>query len=264
MHAEAYRGFIDQLTANLQAENRVLGLVLLGSTANQSHPPDQWSDHDFFVITVSGNQEEFRTRFDWLPDHDDIVLTVRETLHGLKVLYANGHILEYAVFDLEELAVAKANDYRIALDRGGIATAMQAVVTMSDADTYSADSLRRDMGMFLCLLVVGGGRVARGEAISGQVFIQAYALGHLLAALVHTLPLQDEPRLDNLDPFRRFEQVYPQPGSEINAALALPPIDAALGLLDVYDRNLHDVEGYSAETVGTVRNFLLRIPTCLL
>lgn len=260
MHAEAYYAFIDQLTASLQADNRVLGLVLLGSTANQSHPPDQWSDHDFFVITASGNQEEFRTRFDWLPDHDDIVLTVRETQHGMKILYSSGHLLEYAVFDLEEISVAKANDYAIAFDRGGLGAVMQAIATTPDTTSYSHNSLRRDMDMFLCLLVVGSGRVARGEAISGQVFIRGYALRHLLAALAHILPSQNERQLDNLDPFRRFEQVFPQIGSEINSALALPPIDAALSLLDVYERNLHDVEGYSAETARTVRDFLLQLP----
>jgi hypothetical protein len=49
MQTDTYHAFTDQLTANLQNDDRVQGLVLLGSTANQSHPPDQWSDHDFFV-----------------------------------------------------------------------------------------------------------------------------------------------------------------------------------------------------------------------
>jgi len=260
MRSDAYRGFIDRLTANLQADDRVQGLVLLGSTAGQSHPPDEWSDHDFFVITASGAQEDFRTCFDWLPDHDEIMLTVRETSHGLKVLYVSGHILEYAVFDLAEIALAKANDYRVAFDRGGVAAAMQTIATAPHTDTYTRDNLRRDMGMFLCLLVIGAGRVARGEAISGQVFIRSYALGHLLAALIHTVEGENASQLDNLDPLRRFEQVFPQIGEEINAALMLPPTEAALGLLDVYERHLHEVEDYSEATVKVVRTFLLRNP----
>jgi len=258
MQADTYHTFTDQLTANLQNDNRVQGLVLLGSTANQSHPPDQWSDHDFFVITASGEQEDFRTRFDWLPDHDDIVLTVRETAHGLKVLYASGHLLEYAVFDLAEIALAKANDYRVAFDRGGVDAAMQAIVTTPDAITYTPDNLRRDVAMFLCLLVVGAGRVARGEAISGQVFIRAYALSHLLAALTYVLEASDAAHLDNLDPYRRFERVFPQIGAEISIALNHDPIATALGLLNVYEHNLLDTVGYSEKAVNAVRGFLLR------
>lgn len=151
MQSDAYRDFIEQLTANLRADDRVQGLVLLGSTANQSHPPDQWSDHDFFVITNRGDQEHFRTEFDWLPDYDEIVLTVRETAHGLKVLYASGHLLEYAVFDLDEIAVAKANDYRVALDRGGVADAMQEIATSSQQGSDTHDRQARDMKLFLCL-----------------------------------------------------------------------------------------------------------------
>jgi len=93
-------------------------------------------------ITTSGEQEDFRTRFDWLPNHDDVVLTVRETAHGLKVLYASGHLLEYAVFDLAEIALAKANDYRIAFDRGGVAATMQGITITRDAITYTPDNLR--------------------------------------------------------------------------------------------------------------------------
>ena len=259
MQYEAYQAFIRRLTANLHADARVLGLVLLGSTASQSRKPDLWSDHDFFVITTNGIQEEFRARFDWLPDHETIVLTVRETQHGLKVLYATGHLLEYAVFDLDEIAVAKANDYAIAFDRGGVEAAMRRIATPQGVRNYSSDSIRRDMGMFLCLLVVGAGRVARGEVISGQVFIRTHALGHLLPLLAYMLSAApDQSRLDNLDRYRRFEQVFPQIGAEINAALARDPIEAALHLLDVYERTLRGIEGFPTEGVETTRRFLQR------
>src|SRR5690606_13079567 len=131
------------------ADDRVQGLVLLGSTANQSHPPDQWSDHDFFVITTSGDQEHFRTSFGWLPDCEAIVLTVRETAHGLKVLYDSGHLLEYAVFDLDEIAQAKANEYLVAFDRNGVTDAMEDIVTPPDRGSDSHDRLQPDMNLFL-------------------------------------------------------------------------------------------------------------------
>lgn len=257
MKPEQYRAFITQLSANLQADERARALILVGSTADQSHAPDEWSDHDFFVITTSGTQEHFRTQFDWLPDYQSIVLTVRETEHGLKVLYDSGHLLEFAIFDAEEVDNARVNDYSVAFDRADITGKIQQQAVPAGVMPYSTTDRSRDMKMVLCLLVVGAGRVRRGEAISGQLFIRSHALRHLLQILAQTLPADDKSRLDNLDPFRRVEQVFPELGAEINAAISRPPLDAALGLLDIYEQYLCDLDGFSVEAVATVRRFLL-------
>ncbi len=257
MDLNNYLAFTEQLTVTLAADERVVGLVLLGSTANGDRQPDAWSDHDFFVVTQPGIQETFRTTTDWLPDSDEVVLTVRETAHGLKALYANGHLLEFAVFDVDELRIARAGDYDIAFDRGKIAEIMREIA-LPDASmrAYDADTMRRDMGMIVSLFVVGAGRVARGEVLSGRVFIQTHAMGHLLPLLAHVLDSDDKHKLDGLDAYRRFEQVFPEVGAEINAALSRDPIGAALGLLDIYERVLRDVDGYPVHAVQTARAYL--------
>jgi len=114
MQLDAFRQWTARLQANLDGDSRVgdsrvIGLVLLGSSAEVSRIPDAWSDHDFFVVTVDGVQENFRTG---LPDAEQIVLHPRETAHGLKVLFADGHLIEFAIFDLKELRLARVNDYR--------------------------------------------------------------------------------------------------------------------------------------------------------
>lgn len=256
MQPSAYKAFTQQLTTSLQQWDNVLGLVLLGSTANVSHAPDEWSDHDFFVITKKGVQEQFRTQYDWLPQADQIVLAVRETQHGLKILYKNGHLLEYAVFDLDEIMLAKGNDYRVVFDKGGVAAAMQQIATTSDGPVATAVSVQRDMGMVLCLLVVGAGRVMRGETISGQVFIRTYAVDHLLSALLHVLDASDHTRLDNLDVYRRFESAFPVVGHQINAALNREPVAVALGLLEVFELYLSEIDNFPAGAVATVRKLL--------
>lgn len=253
MQADAYHAFTARLTTNLKADKRVYGLVLLGSTASQGRSPDEWSDHDFFVITESGLQEDFRMRSDWLPNPNEIVLTVRETAHGLKVLYADGHLLEYAVFDIDEIALAKANDYAVAFDRGGVTDAMRKIALSEPAATSDP---QHDMGLFLCLLVVGAGRVARGEVISGSVFIRTYAVAHLLPLLADAL---ESPLPDNLDPFRRFEQAFPAVGAQVNAALSKEPLGAALSLLDVSDHILSNRPVYPADAAATVRQMLKQI-----
>ncbi|MEO1645087.1 MAG: DUF389 domain-containing protein, partial [Chloroflexota bacterium] len=117
-------------------------------------------------------------------------------------------------------------------------------------------------GMFLCLLVVGAGRVARGEIISGQLFIRANALSQLLQILAHTHPADDKSQLDNLDPFRRFEQVFPEIGAQINAALLQDPITGALSLLAIYEQTQSSQVAYRGEAVKTVRKFLEQVETC--
>jgi hypothetical protein len=258
MQTQAYQAFIDTLRANLQADGSVLGLVLLGSTAGQSHAPDEWSDHDFFVITESGAQERFRTHLEWLPDHESVVLAVRETPHGLKILYASGHVLEFAVFDRNEISVAKANDFSVVFDRGGVAEAMQRIAQTDATVQYPLETVQRDLGTFLCLLVIGAGRVARGELISGQVFIRTYALGNLLRVLAHSLPSADRSTLDNLDAFRRFERAFPEVGAAINAALSRDTAGAALGLLEVCEQHLRGAASFPQAGADAVRRFLQR------
>lgn len=60
MQLDDYRSFTAALTLSLANDPRVLGLIALGSMAEQDYLPDQWSDHDFFVVTVPGQQEAFR------------------------------------------------------------------------------------------------------------------------------------------------------------------------------------------------------------
>jgi len=257
MQREQYKAFTDQLRENLLEDDRVLGLVVLGSTAGQSHAPDAWSDHDFFVITEHDQQEGFRTHFAWLPDHEQIVLTVRETAHGLKVLYQNGHVLEYAVFDAEELHMARVNDYAVLFDRGPVGVLM-AEIAAKPAPSI-ADTTERDLGMVPSLLIVGAGRYARGEVLSAHVVIKQYALSHLMTLLTRHLPDGDRTHLDNLDPFRRFERAFPAVAAALNAALQRDPLDAAHDLLDLYEEHLQPVAGYPAQAVETVRAYLKRV-----
>ncbi|HYG62421.1 MAG TPA: hypothetical protein VEL74_07555, partial [Thermoanaerobaculia bacterium] len=126
MDAAAYERFTERLLQSLAADSTVLGLVALGSMAALDTKPDRWSDHDFFVIVRTGEQEGFRRDLSWLPDRGNLVLSYRETAHGLKALYEDGHLVEFAVFDPGELHLAKVNRYRVLLDRGGEVTAAMA------------------------------------------------------------------------------------------------------------------------------------------
>ena len=234
MDAAAYAAFSDALLRRLAGDPRVVGLVALGSMSGEGPAPDVHSDHDFFVVTTPGVQEAYRTDLAWLPAAERAVLVHRETEHGLKVVLDDGHLLEFAVFDLDELLVARANRYRVLLDRGGVAERMREVA----AKPVGRPSDRWLCGQLLGNLLVGGGRAARGELLSARLFVAGHATGHLLRLLARHVPVEAQVPLDDLDPFRRFERAFPRLGARVDAALSRPPLEAAVALVDLAAREL--------------------------
>jgi hypothetical protein len=129
------------------------------------------------------------------------------------------------------------------IDRGGIAdlarevhsrTAGAAVAVAPDPPT----SLRA----FLSLVYIGTGRARRGERLSANVFLRDYATAHLLR-LLRVVVLSDDPTtvvLDDLDPWRRFEQAAPDLAARIDSALARPIEEVGPALLEVADSVLRE------------------------
>ena len=125
MDAAAYQAFTTELTRRADADGRFRGLVALGSMAARDYLPDDFSDHDFFAVVEPEHAETLRHERGWLPRAEEIALAFRETAHGVKVVYRDGHLLEFAVFTLEELSFARVNRYRVLLDRGGVAARLE-------------------------------------------------------------------------------------------------------------------------------------------
>lgn len=236
MQPTAHAALTDELVASLRADERVLGLVLLGSTAEGA---DAFSDHDLFVVTTPGSQEAMRTDLGWLPPAAPPVLVLRETAHGLKIVLDDGHLIELAVFDLAELGVARVNRWRVAFDRGGVQERMEEVARASAAASAAASA---DPGWLFRQVVtcalVGATRHQRGETLSGTSLVKGLALRHLLELVTAVVPIHGEPVLDDLDPFRRFERAYPAMGRALAGLLRLEPDACALGLLAVAEQEV--------------------------
>jgi hypothetical protein len=221
------------LTERASADDRVVGLVAVGSMAERDYSPDGWSDHDFFLISLPGEQEGLRQDLRWLPRHERIVFSFRETDHGLRVLYDDGHMLEFAVFDVEEIALAGVNRFRVLLDRGGVEAATVHVRDHPRPQRHD-DHL---FGMVLAAALVAVGRGRRGEVLSAA-FLVTWGLTYLTRLIARVVPSQNASILDNFDSLRRFERVYPALGEELAAAVRLAPPEAARRLLDVLEREL--------------------------
>jgi hypothetical protein len=229
MDHDAYQAFTADLAARAAALPEVLGLVALGSMSGEGAPADRFSDHDFFLVVASGTQERFRRDLSWLPDAGRVALAFQETPHGLKVVYDHGHLIEFAVFDPPELALARVNRYRVLLDRADVAERLRATRAATAAPPPSDRAWLA--GQVLTLLLVGTGRFRRGERLSGQRLVKGLAVDHLLRLAALCEPAADPALPDDLDPARRFERAWPALAAEVAAALALDVPAAARRLL---------------------------------
>lgn len=239
MDSHDYRAFTRLLVDRLESDERVLGLVAVGSMAERDYAPDEWSDHDFFVVTRPGEQEAFRADLSWLPRADEIVLSLRETEHGLKVFYADAHLIEFAVFALDELGLAPPVDrHRVLLDLGGVAEGLRVVSRQPGAGSSRRDEAARQFGLLLAHVLVGAGRHVRGEVLSGAFFVKSLAVSNLVSLVAAVLPSESSSLLDGLDPLRRFDLAYPEIAREIDGLCRAEAPVAATGLLALAERVL--------------------------
>lgn len=230
----------------------VIGLVLVGSVAD-SDRADEWSDHDFFVITESGAQEKLRQNLDWLPSSSEIAFSFRETAHGLKVVYTSGAVLEFAIFDAEELRSCAVNHNRLAFGTEEVQSALTTAAARTEK-IEPGDSLI-DFRHFLSLLLIGVGRARRGEILTAGQGIRSSAMGALMKVFAREFPA--DPRLDLLDPFRRFEFVRPELGRHLALALEQSPELAAKQLLAIAEDILPTLWGaYPERDVFVIKRVL--------
>jgi hypothetical protein len=228
-------GFIRELTDRLAADPQVVGLVLAGSSADTGRR-DEWSDHDFLLITEDGTPEGYRTDLSWLPDPAGIAYSLRETAHGLKTLYRSGLLIEYAVLDRAQFADSALNHYAVVIDAGGVSEMARAIHARS-MQPPAVDRLAEFRNL-LSLIYIAVGRSRRGERLSADGYVRHWVVEHLLRLLGDLLPSGVRKDLDVLDVWRRFETASPVLAREIDDALALPVEDAARALLDLADREL--------------------------
>lgn len=239
---EAFLEYENQLTHNLQEHPDVLGLTFVGSAADHSRV-DEWSDHDFFVITVEGEGEKLRQDLSWLPNHAQIAFRPRETAHGLKVVYQDGHVLEFAVFNDSELELASANDYLVTVDKtNNIEQRMKQIATSSAVKVKEAKyDPEAAYELLLCQLLIGVGRSRRGENLIASEHIRSWAVSALVGLLrFWEDPAQESVHLtDNLNALRRFERQYPAYGLSIEQAQASTTEACAKAILEILFNSNH-------------------------
>jgi hypothetical protein len=235
MNAADFLTFRTQLTDNLTTIDCVTGVAFVGSAAETSRA-DEWSDHDFFVFTTTGTAESLRQDISWLPNHGDIALFVRETEHGLKVIYTSGHVLEFAIFE-DDWELSGVNSYEVTLDRGSISERLK----MAQARSFPKPlNVGREFSLFLANLLIGTGRYRRGEVLSSRQFINGFCLNSVIKLVCALLPAEPSALYshDNQNSSRRFEIAYPQMAQELEEIQRMDPERSAHAMLEFVIQNL--------------------------
>lgn len=219
------------LATSVREREGLIGLVLLGSASDEARSRrDEWSDHDFFTLTEAGRGAAIRPDLSWLPDHDRLVLTAREGEIGFVAVCDDAHVFEFAFADADELDGARAGDATVVVDDESETTAT--LLALARARSSEADQFdpANDVRLVLVKLLIGVGRVRRGERLNGNAFIRQWAVQLLVRAIRGRFDAESTELRDTNDPMRRFERDFPIWGARIAGSLDLPLEESALEL----------------------------------
>lgn len=209
MDPQRHERFTRDLIGWAQDSAHVVALVGVGSTAGSRRHPDRWSDHDILVVTQPGAAEQIRRSRTWLPDHERIVLAFNEPDHGLTAIYDDGHLIEAAVAEIDDLGWFRADAFHVLVDDAEVTSTLEALTGAADETARSATSTLTAYHALLKELVIVVTRVGRGERLSATQHLHGVALPHLLTLLRSCVTPRPTVGVDPYDPTRRFESAYP-------------------------------------------------------
>lgn len=222
--------FLAEALAELESRDDVIGLVGMGSTAARDRV-DEWSDHDLAVIVCDDAHDRYRDPFAWLPRPEEIALAVREWHDGVKVLYDDGHVVEFGAATLPELRGWDVDANAVYLDRGGVAEAAGEAATRPRP--RGRPDTTRDLGVFLVALVIGVGRARRGELLNANAVLRGQAAEALVAAVSAGCEPESAAPPDSLDVTRRFEVRHPAVAARLVALLERDLEGCARGMYEL-------------------------------
>lgn len=253
MQPDQFAEYLERLADVARGERDVVGLVAFGSTADRARV-DEWSDHDFAWLTRPGADDRFRYDLAWLPDAERIALSVVEGHGGVKVVYDDGHVLEFGIASLDGYAQWVANRAEVIVDKGGVAEATAAILAKP---APAGDDAERAIRLFVTQLLIGAGRARRGEVVNGGRLVRTEAVAHLVVAILGRLSSAAGFTANELDPTRRLEHGHPELAAAIEAATRLAPDAAALALLDIAENALSSGwPGFPSAGVAAARHRL--------
>ena len=161
-----------------QHKEEVLAFIGLGSMHDLTRL-DAYSDIDFFILVQSQQDKKiYMEDMSWLDVHP-IIFSYIETRDGLKVMYEDGILLEFAVFTMDELKLIPFQEGTIYYKKPFI----EEHDLKPQLEQSHPFDLNKTISNCLSNLYVGLLREHRGEHVSAFLMIQVYATSQLLKIL---------------------------------------------------------------------------------
>jgi len=235
--------FVAELLDRCRGLEGVTTVAVFGSTASDgASRRDEWSDVDFAVFAAPDHEARVSAEWEFLPRPEGIVLAAREHDSGGVVLYADGTLAEFGAGRPWDVS-----DPTCEVLLGG-----QDLVRVPPPSPMSPENAVR---LFLAKLLIGVGRVRRGEVLAGGEHIRSHALAALAVALRARHPHRVSADENPFDPLRRFETVHPELGARLVDAITQPAEASARTLFDLARAELEpgwaDFPSPAADRVAT-------------
>ncbi|MCX6046580.1 MAG: hypothetical protein NT075_15860 [Chloroflexi bacterium] len=256
MTGPEFAHFSTVLQDRLARDDQVFALIALGSMAEPQRA-DAGSDHDFWVIAAPSKADELLADLAWLPDADQIIAPIRQAQSYYTVLYASGHVAEFAVFTPDSMTSGQLSTYRVMFDRIGLSKPLEQMAQRSQVSLDETQALALLHNLLITLLT-GVARATRGEILDSHKYIDYVAVNLLLTLLQSYVPAEQPAAIDQLDAWRRCEVIYPALAAELQIILWLPMPTRALHLLMLADTQLATrLPNYPHASVEVVRQKLV-------
>jgi len=169
--------FLEIIDIN-QHKEEVIAFMGLGSM-HDINRLDRYSDVDFFLILKDGFQHKYLEDVSWLHVRKTLI-AFQETDVGYKVIYDDGILLEFAVFDLSHLKNMHIPEHTLYYKRDDIDINDFKPSTTRIHAKKSESYILQDL---LTNLYVGVLRTLRGEHVAAFLMIQVYAAHKTLLLL---------------------------------------------------------------------------------
>ncbi|MEV6350240.1 hypothetical protein [Actinoplanes sp. NPDC051851] len=218
---------LDEIAAHLATLDDTIAVLALGSAGAQRGRIDDHSDLNLFLVVADGAVGRYTGDADWLDAVAPVVHTYANDRHGRKALFADGILVEFAVFTQATLRTIPFRGARVVWQRPDAPRTLTESGVAEPRTPF--DTVEFHLNEALVDLLVGLNRDRRGERLSASRLIQQHAVDRVIALL--RLDEGEPPYRDLFDPSRRVERAYRLPlaamvpGYDGNAAAARTILD---------------------------------------
>lgn len=164
---------LNDIIAFNQHNPDILAFIGLGSM-DETYRLDAYSDVDFFIIVNPSLKPILYNDVSWL-NVSSIACWFQETMDGLKVVYEDGILLEFAIFTLDQLPHIEESGGRIYFLKEGISVE-DVMVRKPNTMTFNFE---KTLNMLYAHCYIGMMRERRDEHVAAHTMIQVYAAHEL-------------------------------------------------------------------------------------